>query len=191
MTEKLNAVLAAIDEANSADPNMETTTDGQVPADLLYGQRMSEELERLFPDASEPLRIAARGQHIERWRLPRTDYPDGRAGYLKWRTDQAARHAERVSGLMADAGYGEAERARVESLLRKEGIKRNPETQRLEDVICFVFIRWYLKDFAAEQEPEDLLRIVTKTARKMSSEARSRALREFDMPAGLAKAFET
>lgn len=190
MTEKLNAVLAAIDEANSADPNMETTTDGQVPADLLYGQRMSEELERLFPDASEPLRIAARGQHIERWRLPRTDYPDGRAGYLKWRTDQAARHAERVSGLMADAGYGEAERAQVESLLRKEGIKRNPETQRLEDVICFVFIRWYLKDFAAEQEPEDLLRIVTKTARKMSSEARSRALREFDMPAGLAKAFE-
>lgn len=121
MTEKLNAVLAAIDEANSADPNMETTTDGQVPADLLYGQRMSEELERLFPDASEPLRIAARGQHIERWRLPRTDYPDGRAGYLKWRTDQAARHAERVSGLMADAGYGEAERARWKACCERKG----------------------------------------------------------------------
>ena len=134
-------------------------------------------------------RIAAHGQHVERWKIARDAYPEGRTGYLKWRTDQAKAHAERVSGMMAEAGYDEEDRARVESLLRKEGIKRNPEMQQLEDVICFVFIRWYLADFAATRKGDELERIVEKTARKMSPEARARALSEFDMPAALAGAF--
>jgi hypothetical protein len=41
---------------------------------------MSETLARMAPNASEHLRIAARGQHIERWTSPRTKYPSGRAG---------------------------------------------------------------------------------------------------------------
>lgn len=187
MSDRLAQVLAAIDAANAADPNPDDAT-GK-PSALLYGERMTEELGRLCPVASEHLQIAARGQHIERWKLPRTDFPEGRAGYLKWRQTQAANHAARVSGLMADAGYPEEDRGRVESLLRKEGIKRNPETQMLEDVICFVFIRWYLKDFAEGRESEEIGRIVSKTAKKMSPEARARALEEFPMPDALAASF--
>ena len=71
---------------------------------------------------------------------------------------------------------------RVAALLRKEGIKRNPETQTLEDVICFVFLRWYFADFAAKHPEGEILRIITKTARKMSAAARARALAEFDLP---------
>ncbi|MFT3972594.1 MAG: DUF4202 domain-containing protein [Amaricoccus sp.] len=182
---RLASILGAIDAANAADPNHEP--DGR-PVELVYGERMSAELARLMPDASEELRIAARGQHVERWKLPREAYPDGRAGYLAWRSEQARRHAARVDGLMADAGYPEAERARVAALLRKEGIKRNPETQALEDVICFVFLRWYFADFAAKHPEEEILRIVAKTARKMSPEARTRALAEFDLPPALAAA---
>jgi hypothetical protein len=190
MSDRLDAVLAAIDEANAADPHSKTDDDGQSrPAELLYGLRMSRELERLYPDASEHLRIAARGQHIERWKVAREEYPEGRAGYLKWRSDQAARHAERVGGMMAEAGYEAEDCAKVETLLRKENIKRNPEMQRLEDVICFVFIRWYLKDFGEGRDDAEFARIIAKTARKMSAEARERALREFDMPAKLAEAF--
>ncbi|MCB1354130.1 MAG: DUF4202 domain-containing protein [Rhodobacteraceae bacterium] len=189
MTDRLAQVIAAIDTANAADPNAEDENGVPRPAALLYGERMSAELARLFPDASEHLRIAAHGQHVERWKIARDAYPEGRTGYLKWRTDQAKAHAERVSGMMAEAGYDEEDRARVESLLRKEGIKRNPEMQQLEDVICFVFIRWYLADFAATRKGDELERIVEKTARKMSPEARARALSEFDMPAALAGAF--
>lgn len=181
----LAAVLAAIDAANSADPHREP--DGR-PAALVYGERMSAELARLVPDASELLQIAARGQHVERWKLPREAYPDGRAGYLAWRTEQARRHAARVDGFMRDAGYPEEARQHVASLLRKEGIKRNAETQALEDVICFVFLRWYFADFAAKHPEDEILRIVTKTARKMSPEARTRALSEFTLPAPLAAA---
>lgn len=183
--QRLDAVLAAIDAANAADPNREA--DGQA-AELVYGERMSSELARLVPEASEHLRIAARGQHVERWKLPREAYPEGRAGYLAWRTEQARRHAARVDGFMADAGYPEEDRARVTRLLRKEGIKRNPEMQSLEDVICFVFLRWYFADFAAKHPDEEIVRIVAKTARKMSPEARERALAEFDLSGPLAEA---
>jgi hypothetical protein len=182
---RLAAVLAAIDAANAADPHREA--DGR-PVELVYGERMSAELARLVPDASEHLAIAARGQHIERWKLPREAYPDGRAGYLAWRSEQARRHAARVDGLMTDAGYPEADRARVVTLLRKEGIKRNLEMQALEDVICFVFLRWYFADFAAKHPQDEILRIVTKSARKMSPEARARALAEFALPEHLAAA---
>jgi hypothetical protein len=182
---RLSAVLAAIDAANAADPHRDP--EGR-PVELVYGERMSTELARLAPDASEALRIAAHGQHVERWKLPREDYPDGRAGYLAWRAEQGKCHAARVDGMMADAGYGPEERARVAALLRKEGIKRNPEMQLLEDVICFVFLRWYFAAFAAKHQEEELVRIVARTARKMSPEARTRALAEFDLPPALAEA---
>ncbi len=180
--DRLERVLVLIDAANAADPTLERDGASERPAALLYGLRMSAELARLCPDASEELRIAARGQHIERWTSPRSGYPEGRAGYLAWRTDLGRFHAERVAGLMAETGYGEAARERVARLLRKEGIKRDPEAQMLEDVICFVFMRWYLPGFALTQAPEALERIVARTARKMSPGGRERAAAEFDLP---------
>ena len=178
-------VLAAIDAANAADPTQEEGA----PAALLYGRRMSEELARLFPAASEPLQIAARGQHVERWLLPRTDFPEGRTGYLEWRREQGRRHAERLGGMMRAAGYDEAAIAQVGRMLRKEGLKREAEVQALEDVICFVFLRHYFAPFAPTQAPEALLGIVQKTARKMSAEGRARVLAEFALPEPFAAAF--
>ena len=179
-------VFAAIDAANAADPRLE---DGQ-PVELLYGQRMTAEQERLYPDAPDALAIACRGQHIERWLLPRKDFPEGREGYLTWRREQGRRHAERVMGLMRGAGYPDDQVDHAGRMLRKEGIKRDPAVQALEDVACFTFIRHYLGDFATTQDPDALLVIVQKTARKMSPAARRRALAEFPMPAAFAAAFE-
>jgi hypothetical protein len=51
---------------------------------------MSTTLGRISPQASELLRIAVRGQHIERWTSPRKAYVEGRVGYLKWRKDGPA-----------------------------------------------------------------------------------------------------
>ncbi|MCG7494484.1 DUF4202 domain-containing protein [Thalassobius sp. Cn5-15] len=182
----LTAALAAIDAANAADPTLE----GGKPAALLYGERMTAELAHLSPDASEVLQIAARGQHIERWKLPRKDYPEGKAGYYAWRREQGRRHGERVAGIMAEAGYSEADQTRVGVLLRKEKLKADPEVQALEDAICFTFIRWYLGPFAETRTPEDLVKIVEKTARKMSATARQKALATFPMPEELASSFE-
>lgn len=192
MNARTEQVLSAIDRLNAADPSLEpdAASGTEQPVALLYGQRMSAELARVFPDASEHLVLAARGQHVERWKMARDTYPDGRDGYLAWRRAQAAFHAERVAGLMRDAGYGEADCARVGTLLRKEGLKRDAEVQRLEDVICFVFLRWYFKGFAEGRDSDHVHRIASKTARKMSAEGRARALAEFDLPARLRPAFE-
>ena len=183
----LAEALAAIDAANAGDPTQEAGR----PAALLYGERMSAELARLFPDAGEVLQIAARGQHVERWLLPRSAYPEGKTGYFEWRREQARRHAARVAGIMADAGYTDAEQERVGVLLRKEGIKRDPEVQALEDVICFVFIQFYFAGFAATHPDDNMIEIVAKTARKMSAEGRARALAEFALPEALAEAIRS
>ena len=185
MLNRLDLAFAAIDAANAADPTIEN---GQ-PAALLYGLRMTAEVPHLFPDASDILQIAARGQHIERWLLPRTDYPDGLPGYLDWRREQARRHADRVGQIMLDAGYPQTDADRVGVLLRKEGIKRDADVQALEDVICFAFLRYYFADFAVDKDPEHLLKIVEKTARKMSAIGRAKALKEFGLPEPFAALF--
>ncbi len=186
MTDKLTRTLNAIDAANEQDPRLE---DGQ-PEALLYGRRMSQECDRLFPEADDMLQIAARGQHIERWVLKRADYPEGRTGYLTWRRDLAGHHATRVGEIMATQGYGEDAIDQTGKMLRKQGIKRDDLVQALEDVICFTFIKWYFAPFAAKHSPEKVQSIVEKTARKMSAKARARALQEFDLPEDLAAAFK-
>lgn len=187
MTSRLDAALAAIDAANARDPNPDPAT-GQ-PEALAYGRRMSAEQRRLYPQAGEALQIACRGQHVERWLLPRDAFAPGREGYLAWRVEQGRRHAARVEAVMTAAGYPEAEAAAAGRMIRKEGIKRDPQVQALEDVACFTFLRHYLGGFAPTQAPDAMLRIVQKTARKMSPEARARALAEFPMPADWAAAF--
>ncbi|MGB4829363.1 MAG: DUF4202 domain-containing protein [Paracoccaceae bacterium] len=180
MTGRLAVALVAVDAANAADPKGEAG---------LYAQRMTAELARLEPRASEVLQIACRGQHVERWLLPRADFAIGKAGYLAWRREQGRRHAARVAGIMAAAGYWPQDCDRVAVLLRKEGIKRDAEVQALEDVICFVFLRWYFGPFTEGKDPAAVLDIVAKTAGKMSAAARGRVLVEFSLPERLAAAF--
>jgi len=181
----LQKTLDAIDASNSVDPDISEGT----PAALLYGQRMTSELDRLFPDAPASLKAAARGQHIERWILKRSDYSDDRAGYLTWRRDLAEHHANRVGEIMAQSGFEAEDIDAASRMLRKQGIKRDPLVQALEDVICFVFLKWYFAGFASTQPEDKLVRIVEKTARKMSADARARVLEEFELPEDFASAF--
>ena len=62
-------------------------------------------------------------------------YKRQREGYLEWRREQARRHAGRVAGILAEAGYDREAQDRVGVLLRKEGLKRDADVQALEDVI--------------------------------------------------------
>src|SRR5262249_30424993 len=141
--ERFAVVVAAIDAANARDPHTIELDGRSVAAELVYGQRMSATLAGLAPEASETLRIAARGQHIERWTSPRRSYPEGRGGYLRWRKDLQAFHAARVGEIMTAAGYDAAAVGRVGALIRKERLKADIEVQVLEDVACLVFLAHY------------------------------------------------
>jgi hypothetical protein len=165
---RLAATISAIDAANARDPNCVAVGSNSEPAELVYGRRMSETLARIAPDASMHLRVAARGQHIERWTSPRNSYPQGRAGYLKWRKDLKDYHARRVGEIMAVAGYGADDIARVGALIRKERLKLDAEAQMLEDVVCIVFLEHYIESFMAKTDHEKLPEILAKTWNKMS-----------------------
>lgn len=165
MSARFDEAIARFDAAHAEDPAKDAS--GQ-PAELVYAQRMGAWLAKLAPDASEALRLAVRCQHIRRWAIWRSDYPEGVAGYRKWRVDEANAHALTAREILAQAGYEEAMVQRVQALVRKERLKQDPEAQLLEDVICLVFLENYFAQFAQKHDEARLVEILRKTWRKMS-----------------------
>ncbi len=180
--------IARFDAANGEDPNRESDGGGVRPKELLYAERMTAMLARFAPQATEPLRLAARCQHIQRWKIPRADYPMTRAGYQQWRLRLRDFHAELAGTILRDAGYDDATIARVGSLIRKEALKTDAEAQALEDVVDLVFLESYLEDFVAKHAGYDeakFVDILKKTGRKMSARGREAALTLISPPPAL------
>ncbi len=183
-----NRALALFDAANANDPNVVIDNGKPVPKELLYAQRMSAMLQRFAPEADETVQLAVRAQHIERWKIPRSDYPMTRAGYHEWRTTLYGFHADRAGTLMREAGYDDPTIAQVAAMLSKQNLDE-PATQMMEDVVGLVFIESYMADFAAQHPEYDeakWLGIITKTWRKMSPRGHSFALSGIQLPQALA-----
>lgn len=167
------AALSAIDAANSEDPRTLVVRGSSRPWALGEGELATIWLKELAPEPSDALRLAVRGHHIRRWETPRASYPEGRAGYLKWRKhlyDVAAGH---VAEAMRTAGYDEASAARPGDFMRKRNLASDAEAQTYEDVLCLVFLESQFADFAAKTDPEKLDNIVAKTLAKMSEPAKA------------------
>ncbi|WP_282081129.1 DUF4202 domain-containing protein [Aquimarina algiphila] len=167
---------ALFDQANAKDPNQHNINGKLVPKELIYGQRMSQTIEKFEPNASEALKLAARSQHICRWEIPRKDYPMDRIGYLKWREDLKKFHAAKASEILEKVGYDSEIIDRVSFLLQKKKLKKDEDTQTLEDVICLVFLNFYYEDFLNKHTPEKVIDILQKTWRKMSEKGHKAAL---------------
>lgn len=166
--------IAAFDRANGEDTNREIFNGKEYPKELLYAERMGAMLQRYLPDATEAVKLAVRAQHIQRWKIPRGNYPAGRIGYLQWRTRLYKFHAEIAGELMRQAGYDDDMISRVKNIVSKKALKTNAETQLLEDVAGLVFLEHYLSGFAAQHPEYDQakwIQILRKTWRKMSADA--------------------
>ena len=173
------AAIAAFDKANAEDPNKEVFEGKEYPKELLYAQRMTEMQERFAPEASEAVKLACRAQHIQRWKSPRSDYPMDKKGYMLWRTNLYKFHAETAEALMKSVGYDDEMIARVKTIVGKNHLKSNPETQTMEDVVDLVFIEHYMLDFAQQKPDYDEAKwilIIKKTWDKMSERAHEFAL---------------
>lgn len=186
---RFTSVMSAIDAVNAEDPNLVKIDGKKVAAELVCGHRMSEALDRMDPDASECLRIAARGQHIGRWRVPRNNYPPGRRGYLEWRKYQRDCQAKRLGDLMVDSGYGAEDIERVGTLIKKKHLKVDADAQMLEDVICVAFLEHYLPGFMTRVDEEKLAGILAKTWKRMSEHGHKHAL-QLQLPQGVAELLE-
>lgn len=186
---RFTKVMSAIDSVNSQDPNVVELDGRTLPAEYLYGHRMTEILDRINPDASECLQIAARGQHIGRWRVPRKNYPTGRSGYLEWRKYQRECQAVRLGELMADSGYRSEDIERVQHLIKKKRLRTDTEAQMLEDVICVAFLEHYLPGFMTRIDEEKLAGILAKTWKRMSARGHKYAL-QLNLPEGVTQLLE-
>jgi hypothetical protein len=164
----LKQAFERFDAANAEDPNQLTIGNTEQPKELVFAKRLTEAVLALNPDASEPLRLASRCQHICRWNVPRNTQPMGRAGYLKWRAGLKKFHAETSAEILRDVGYPEATVERVQALNQKQNLKTDPDCQTLEDALCLVFLTHQFDDLIAHTDEEKMLRIVQKTWAKMS-----------------------
>ena len=180
---QLKAAMAAFDRANTQDPHRERIDGKEYPRELWYAQRLTRWVKRLQPKASDALLLAARCQHIERWKIPRKSFPPGRGGYLRWRHTLANYHAQRAGEILIELGYAEPFVRRVQELNLKQRIKGDPETQVLEDALCLVFLEDQLHDFANDKDESTMLRIIRKTWKKMSPLGHNMAL-ELDLQTG-------
>jgi hypothetical protein len=165
---RLDHALTAIDAANSEDPHVVTVRGRTGPKEVIHAELVTEWVRRLRPDAGEALLLAARGHHFRRWTIPRSSFPEGRAAYLRWRRTLHKQQADELGALLHDCGREPSTIARVQALVRKEGLGSDPEAQTLEDAVCLVFLETQFLDVAARLEPETLRSVVVKTAAKMS-----------------------
>ncbi len=160
--------LCSIDEAHANDPTLITIDGKAQPYELHYSKKMSKYLDRRCPDASATLRLATRAQHLRRWEVPRDSFSMDRKGYLSWRTHLKKRQAELAHQICLNSGYTEEDANRVAALIRKENLKKDDETQVLEDVACLVFLDDQFEEFEKQHDEEKIVSILRKTWGKMS-----------------------
>ena len=170
MTRRDDAI-AAIDAANRGDPNTLEVRGEVRPKEQAHAELMTEWLVRLDPEATDAQHLAARAHHLRRWSVPRSEYPDGRAGYLRWRTALKKQHADEVVSILEGLGYDPATIERTQRIIRKEGLGSDPQVQTHEDALCLVFLETQLAALVDAQGDDKMVDVIQKTVAKMSPRA--------------------
>ena len=189
-TENFARALKEIDRFNSQDPRQKIDDGIAHPQELIYSKSLTEWVLKLDPQASEALRVAARGQHIGRWTIPRSEYPGGHSGYLRWREELKAFHVEKIGRILRDIGCEEDFVERVASLMLKNNIKEDPDAQTLEDALCLVFFQTQFMDLMEKTATDKMTILVRKTWKKMGPKGREIAL-QMKLPFEIIRFLET
>lgn len=169
-SDRFRRAIEAIDAANADDPETIVVNGERCPKEATHARMMCDWVLRLDPDADELQLLAARAHHLRRWALPRSDFPEGRRGYLRWRNEQKKRHAAEVAELMTAAGYGTDDAERVAAIVRKEGLRDDPVVQTHEDALCLVFLDTQFDELVEQLGPDKMVDVLAKTMRKMTVE---------------------
>jgi hypothetical protein len=168
--------IQSIDLLNDVDRKRVTDEGRDVGYELYFSRLLFAKTLSLNSVASEALLLAARAQHVSRWKMPRSDFSIGRAGYLKWRSDLKRYHATVAADVLGDAGYDKATIDQVRTINLKENLKSNPDAQTMEDALCLVFLEVQFSEFRLKTSEEKIISILRKTWGKMSDRGQKAAL---------------
>ncbi|KAF3941451.1 hypothetical protein ABW19_dt0208839 [Dactylella cylindrospora] len=166
-----------IDAAHREDPKGE---------EIVYADNVEKYLKVLVAP-EEPTNvqiIAARCQHLRRFLHPRSTYPDGKAGYLRWRRDLYTLQADYTTTLLSPLNIPSSELAEIHAAVAKKDLliksKVHPTTILLEDAAVLVFLAEEVEGFKQKHEEYDeekWVGIVRKTWRKLSRRGREEAVK--------------
>jgi hypothetical protein len=174
-SQRLTTAFAAIDAANAGDPHS-IEIDGETrPKELAHAELMTRWVSRLDPDATDAQLLAARAHHLRRWESPRRAFPDGRAGYLRWRAEAKRRHADDVAAILRECGYDDDTIERVQQIVRKDHLRTDPMVQTHEDALCLVFLQTQLGDIVDQLGAEKAVDVLQRTVAKMTPSGREHA----------------
>lgn len=178
MDSRTRQTLNAIDDANRNDPRVWTYgAEGEPePYELVYSKKLYAWVEALCPDPSEELILAARGLHIERWKIPRSDYPMTRKSYHDWRDALRKLHADKAGEIMRKTGYEAGTVHRTQELILRSTYPEDPESRIIEDAVSLLFLETQFTELAEKTERKKMTRILRRVWPKMTVKAQEAAL---------------
>ncbi len=164
------------DEMNSRDPKQIEVDGTRRPRELSLALSLYSWVKRVQPQAGPALLLASRCQHLMRFSMPRSEYPEGRVGYLKWRKELSRKHADLATKELFDVGFDQAVIDQVRKINLKQELKTDPDCQAMEDALCLSFLEQEYPVFCDKHGDEKVIDIVRKTWRKMSERGHKLAL---------------
>ncbi len=173
---KLDKAFELFDEYNKRSPERIVWDNVDYPIEYFYAIKLHDWVTKLDPEADESLLLASRCQHIGRWEIARKSYPDGRVGYLKWRSDLAKYHAGIAAEILSGVGYDEETISRVKQIVLKQRLKSDADVQTMENALCLVFLQYQYDDLIAKMTEEKMIDILRKTWGKMTTPGHEAAL---------------
>jgi hypothetical protein len=174
--ELIQAAHSRFDAVNAQDPET-VTIDGVVrPKELVQAERLEHWLGVVAPAPSLALRLASRCQHLGRFAVPRSQYPEGRVGYLTWRKDLARIQADKAATILGELGADADLLAQVRAINLKQDLKGSADVQTMEDALCLSFLAHDFVPFVERYDDDKVIDIVQKTWRKMSEHGHAIAL---------------
>jgi len=178
MDEKILEAFKRFDELYKQEPNNEIYDGKEYPKEYLYSLRMLEVLNDIFKNANAAQLLAVKAQHLCRWEIPRTDFPEGKQGYHTWRNALYKHQSEKATNVLKELQFDEQTIEDVANAISKKGLKQNFTSQVVEDVACIVFLKHYFANFVTKHssDEEKTISIIKKTWAKMSPVAHDHAL---------------
>jgi Domain of unknown function (DUF4202) len=170
-SQSLTAAIAAVDEANGLDPNSVLFAGAESPLAQVQGARASIWLDRLASNPPDAVVLAVRAHHLRRWTVDRSSYPEGRAGYHRWKRAAKEVHASALAEVVVECGVESEVLERAQELVQRIGLGTDPETQLIEDCACLVFLETQYESLIAKIGRDKVVDAVRKTVKKMSPDA--------------------
>lgn len=183
---RLQQAFELFDQYNKLAPEQVVWKGESYPSEYFYAVELYNWVKKIQPDANEYLLLASRSQHIGRWEIPRSDYPEGRTGYLKWRSDLGKFHAVKAGEILKTVGYSPEEVERVQQIIQKQRLKLDADVQVIENALCLVFLEFQYDDLIRKLSEEKMVNVLRKTWKKMSKEGHDAALQLQYSPEGSA-----